>query len=174
MLKSRSAASLTKPRRRCCLHYNNIFPRSHPSAPVAVHTQASSSLTGTSIRRWNYQDKHQPACLPSPFLVGPTPASAPPPAHLCTFSARLRNPQTAAFITDLGSVTAGIIFIMKSPAFIAGCWFSTRCCAISSHNRSPFLSGESSRSEVFLSGEWNSFPPIMFSETTSHICRRCM
>lgn len=88
-------------RRRCCLHYNNIFPRSRPSCDC---TRAGDQESVTAIRRWNYQDKHRPVSLPSPLL-----ASAPPPAHLCAFSPWLRNAQTAAFITDLGSVIAGIV-----------------------------------------------------------------
>lgn len=34
-----------------------------------------------AVWKWNYQDKHQPAWLPSPFLLGPP--SAPPPANSC-------------------------------------------------------------------------------------------
>lgn len=123
---------------------------------MAVHTQAASSLTGVSTRRWNYQDKHQLAGRPAlTFLVGPTPAPVPPPAHLCTFSPRLHNSQTAAFITDPGSVTAGIIFTMKSPAFMVGCWSSTRRCTISSHNHSRSFVSVWRKQQVFLVFKYN-------------------
>lgn len=66
----------------------------------------------------------------------------------------------AAFITDLRSVIAGIIW---SPALImgGGAAFAPVAAPFPYIIVPPFLSGESGRSEVFLSGEWNSFPPFM-------------
>lgn len=83
VLKSRSAASRTGAAALLFTLQQYLGPRSRPSCDC---TQAGDQESVTAIRRWNYQDKHRPVSLPSPLLVCPTLASAPPPRRISALS----------------------------------------------------------------------------------------